>query len=43
MLTKAELEFVNKCSKEYPLVFRWGWLDGCGLSIHQAIGRPEYG
>lgn len=43
MLTKIELELVNKRTQEYPLVFHWGWLDGCGLSLHQAIQQPGFG
>ncbi len=43
MLNRIEIELINKWSNEYPLVFRWGWLDGAGLSLHQAIQQPEYG
>jgi hypothetical protein len=43
MLNRIEIELINKWSNEYPLVFRWGWLDGAGLSLHQAIQQPKYG
>lgn len=43
MLSRIEIENINRWSNEYPLVFRWGWFDGCGLSLHQAIQKPGYG
>lgn len=42
MLNRIEIEHIHRWSNEYPLVFRWGWFDG-GLSLHQAIQKPEYG
>ena len=43
MLNTIELKYIDKWTREYPLVFHWGWLDGYGLSMKEAMQNPGFG
>lgn len=43
MLNINEIKLVNIWTKNYPVVFHWGWHNGYGLSMKETIDKSEFG